>query len=136
MLLQPYLSSVETTGEISLIYFEGTLNHTVRKVPVPGDYRVQDDFGATDFPVEAPQSTEEIGAAAMAYAAQHCALSEPLLYGRVDLLQMDDGCWVLNELELIEPSLFFRHSVTAGKTLADALQTRLGGAPTVAQKSP
>lgn len=48
MLLQPYLNSVETFGEISAVFIDGDITHTVRKIPVSGDYRVQDDFGARD----------------------------------------------------------------------------------------
>ena len=50
LMLQPYLESVETDGELSALYFDGEYSHGVRKVPVPGDYRVQDDFGASDEP--------------------------------------------------------------------------------------
>ena len=32
------------------------------------------------------------------------------LYARVDALHTPKGEWVLNELEMIEPSLFFRHA--------------------------
>jgi hypothetical protein len=42
---------VETEGELSAIYFGGHFSHAVRKIPLPGDYRVQDDFGAHDEPV-------------------------------------------------------------------------------------
>src|SRR5262249_7966569 len=41
VMLQPYLSRVETDGELSAIFIDGELTHSVRKVPVPGDYRVQ-----------------------------------------------------------------------------------------------
>jgi hypothetical protein len=49
----------------------------------------------------------------------------PLLYARVDLLRDDAGRWVLNELEVVEPSLFFRHGPEAAHTLARALLLRL-----------
>ena len=51
MMLQPYLETVETEGELSALYFDGVFSHGVRKIPVPGDYRVQDDFGASDAAV-------------------------------------------------------------------------------------
>jgi hypothetical protein len=50
MMLQPYLDTVETFGETSAIYFAGKLSHAVRKIPINGDYRVQDTFGARDIP--------------------------------------------------------------------------------------
>lgn len=122
-LLQPYLPSVETEGETSLIYFDGAFSHAVRKVPVAGDYRVQDDYGARDFP-HAP-AADETDLARRALAA--LPFPETPLYARVDLLREDAGRPVLNELELIEPSLFFRHDPAAPARLVDALLRRLRG---------
>jgi hypothetical protein len=119
LLLQPYLSSVETLGERSAIAFEGVVSHWVRKLPVPGDYRVQDDFGASDMPLEPSAAERELVAAALA------ALGETLLYARVDWLFDDAGWPCLNELELIEPSLFLRHAPAAAGVLADALIARI-----------
>ena len=49
-----------------------------------------------------------------------------LLYGRVDYLMDDLGRLCLNELELVEPSLFFRHDSQSPDRLALAVQRRLG----------
>ena len=60
-IFQPYLETVETTGEWSSIHFGSELSHCVQKVPVAGDYRVQDDFGASDRfvdPSEVPEMLE------------------------------------------------------------------------------
>ncbi|MEZ4381895.1 MAG: hypothetical protein R3A79_11160 [Nannocystaceae bacterium] len=122
MLLQPYLRRVETEGETSLIFFDGAFSHAVQKIPVPGDYRVQDDYGASDRPTQV--SAAEIAAAAELVAAaggEHA----PLLYARVDMMRDEQGRWVLAELEAVEPSLFFRHDEAAPGRLADALVRRL-----------
>lgn len=108
-MLQPYLPRVETEGERSLIYFGGAYSHAVRKVPVKGDYRVQDDYGASDgphHPTDAEREAARLALGAMPFA-------EPPLYARVDLLSDDDGRPVLVELEMVEPSLFFRHDSAA-----------------------
>jgi glutathione synthase/RimK-type ligase-like ATP-grasp enzyme len=112
LMLQPYLSRVETEGELSAIFINGRLTHGVRKVPVPGDYRVQDDFGAKDYRIDFP----DVPLAKRALDA----VGVPLLYGRADFLIGDDGLQLI-ELELVEPSLFFRHSRTAADRLADAV---------------
>ncbi|KIG17637.1 hypothetical protein DB30_02912 [Enhygromyxa salina] len=130
MMLQPYLSSVERHGEVSAIYFDGALSHAVRKLPVAGDYRVQDDYGAHDAPIELDREQLEIceqtlAALASVVKARGWELQLPLLYARVDLLRDDAGRWVLNELEIVEPSLFFRHGPVAGQRLADALLGRV-----------
>jgi glutathione synthase/RimK-type ligase-like ATP-grasp enzyme len=116
LMLQPYLPAVETQGEVSAIFIAGELTHSVRKVPVPGDYRVQDDFGAKDYPIEFPD---------VALARRTIdAVPRQLLYGRADFLIGDDGLSV-TELELVEPSLFFRHGRHAADRLADAIVAEL-----------
>lgn len=121
MMLQPYLPAVEVEGERSGIYFAGQLSHAVQKVPVPGDYRVMDDFGASDLPTE-------LDAAALAVCTRTlAALPRRLAYARVDLLRDADGAWVVTELELVEPSLFFRHAPSeAADRLIDALLAEAG----------
>lgn len=115
MMVQPYLQRVETEGEFSAIFFAGAFSHAVQKIPVSGDYRVQDDYGAFDRGIEPPLELLELGKKALSH------IPFPWLYARVDALRMDDGRWVLNELEMIEPSLFFRHSARAPSMLCDAL---------------
>ncbi|HYC78535.1 MAG TPA: hypothetical protein VEI02_12985 [Planctomycetota bacterium] len=121
-LLQPYLDRVEREGETSLVYFEGRFSHAVRKTPVPGDYRVQDDWGATDAP-HAPAADEFAAAEATLGAA---LFAEPALYARVDLLRDASGRPRLVELEMIEPSLFFRHAPEAADVFAEAFLRRAG----------
>ncbi len=116
LMLQPYLPRVETDGELSAIFIDGELTHSVRKVPVPGDYRVQDDFGAKDFAIDFPDR-------ALARRALD-AVGTTLLYGRADFIESDDGLR-LTELELVEPSLFFRHGRHAADRLADAISNLL-----------
>lgn len=121
MMLQPYLSAVESFGEVSAICVQGRARHWVRKIPVPGDYRVQDDFGASDEPFAPSPGDEALAARVLDAAARVLGRSTPLLYARVDLLRGPDGAWVLTELELVEPSLFFRHAPGTAGILADAL---------------
>jgi hypothetical protein len=120
MMLQPYLSRVEEEGEYSAVFFGGHFSHAVRKIPLPGEYRVQDDFGASDEAIKPPKELLELGRLALS----HVPFS--WLYARVDALRTDAGEWVLNELEMIEPSLFFRHSKQAPSLLCDALKTEIG----------
>ncbi|MBK8976243.1 MAG: hypothetical protein IPM29_09965 [Planctomycetes bacterium] len=127
LILQRYLHSVEASGELSAIWIDGTFTHTVRKIPPPGDYRVQDDFGARDEPFPFAPAELDLAAHALELAARHLGLPGPaaLLYGRVDFLRDDAGALVLNELELVEPSLFFRHAPHAAERLGDALLRRV-----------
>ena len=123
MLLQPYLDTVETQGELSFIFLDGQFSHAVRKVSVPGDYRVQDDFGAHDEP--ATFTGDELAVAKRCVAAVDESGRTPLLYARADFLRDQQGQLCLSELELVEPSLFFRHAPDAATVLADALLRRI-----------
>ena len=119
MMLQPYVEQVERDGEWSAIFIDGDYSHGVRKVPVAGDYRVQDDFGATDMP-----ATFTVDELALARSIVE-AVEADLLYARVDFLRDEHGDLRLTELELVEPSLFFRHAPEAAERLADGLLRRL-----------
>ena len=120
MMMQPYIASVETEGELSAIFIDGTLSHGVQKIPVAGDYRVQDDFGASDMPYTFTKSeVREMNKTLLAVPD-----NASLLYARFDYLRSDEGTLLLNELELVEPSLFFRHSEESASLLADAIIKR------------
>ena len=119
VMVQPYLAQVERRGEVSLLAVRGQVTHAVRKLPAPGDFRVQDEFGGTHAAV-APTATERaVAAAALA------ATPEPTLYARIDLLPGDDGEPRLVELEVIEPALFLGYSVAGTAALADAVATEV-----------
>lgn len=119
LLLQPYLDAVEHEGELSVIYIDRRPTHAVRKIPVGGDYRTQDDFGASDHPVTLDPSQRALADRIIA------AVEGDLVYARVDLLRDQRGDLLLTELELLEPSLFFRHAPLAADALADAVVERI-----------
>lgn len=99
-LIQPFIDSVITDGEISLFYFGGQFSHAIRKVPAAGDYRVQEEHGG-QLKSLSPDS-EALSAADRVMDA----VGQDLLYARVDFIRHEDR-WLLMELELIEPSLYF-----------------------------
>ncbi|MCB9852861.1 MAG: hypothetical protein H6819_07175 [Phycisphaerales bacterium] len=121
MMLQPYYASVEKEGEYSVIFIDGQSTHAVRKVPVAGDYRVQDDYGAHDEPIQLSERDLRVAAEAVVRAGA----GERLLYARADFLRAPDGTLRMNELEVVEPSLFFRHRPEAAETLAHATLDRV-----------
>lgn len=101
-LVQPFVPSVATAGESSLIFFGDRFSHAVRKVPAGGDYRVHEGYGGSVEPYR--PSADEMNAARAALAAAPA----PPTYARVDLVTGPDGPAVM-ELELIEPELFLPH---------------------------
>ena len=114
VLVQPFVSSVSSAGEVSMIYFDGEFSHAIRKLPKPGEFRVQDHHGGTVHP-HVP-SVEELDVSAAALAATPGAT----MYARVDLVSLDDGPVVM-ELELIEPALFLSSSPEGTRRFADKL---------------
>lgn len=118
-MIQPYLKSIETEGETSLLFFGGRFSHAVNKRPVAGDFRIQVQFGGL-YTAVTPD------AAAMALAEQVlAAIDEPLLYARIDMARDDDGRWVLMEVELIEPDFYLDHDPANGAGFAEAVKARL-----------
>lgn len=119
VLVQPFLASVETEGELSLLYADGKLTHAVRKRPRTGDFRVQPEYGGT-FALEEPGASE-LEAARTVLAA----LDEIPPVARVDLVTGDAGEALLMELELIEPRLFLRAAPDAAARYASAVAKRV-----------
>lgn len=113
-LVQPFVDSVTTRGETSVVLVGGAVSHAVRKVPAAGDYRVQVEWGGTDRAVE--PTPRELGTARRAVALAPAEVT----YARVDLVEVDGEPAVM-ELELIEPELFLGHAPGAVDRLADHL---------------
>lgn len=125
VLLQPFLPSVQTRGELSLVYIEGGFSHAVLKRPSEGDWRAQDNFGGTTEPAMPREDEIEIATSAMAVARERVGGLDELLYARVDLVRDRDDVPRLSELELIEPSLFFGWGEGSAERLAGAVFARL-----------
>lgn len=121
MLLQPYLPSIETEGETSFLFFGGTLSHVVSKRPVPGEFRVQEQYGGLYNVLDAAP------AEALALANQVLsAIEEPLLYARIDMVPDADDRWLLMEAELIEPDFYLGKDPRQGAGFAQALREMIG----------
>jgi glutathione synthase/RimK-type ligase-like ATP-grasp enzyme len=118
-MVQPFLPSLETAGELSLIYVDGHLTHAVRKRAAPGDFRVQSIWGGTVERAEPGAAEVEIAERAIAQ------LDEPPLYARIDLVAGPDGANRLIELELIEPNLYLTQHPPAAAALAEAALLRV-----------
>lgn len=110
LMLQPYFSSVETTGERSMLYVDRVFAHAVRRPPY-----LETGLYADSLPAEPEADELEVAEAVLA------AVDEPLMYARVDLVRDDAGRPHLAEVELIEPQLFLRLSDVMTQRLADAV---------------
>ncbi|KQW86506.1 ATP-grasp domain-containing protein [Brevundimonas sp. Root1279] len=119
-MIQPYLPTIETEGETSLLFFGGKLSHVVNKRPVSGEFRIQVQFGGQYVALPEPP------AEALALAQQTlAAIDEDLLYARIDMAPAPNGGWRLMEAELIEPDFYLGSAPEGGKRFAEAVKARL-----------
>jgi hypothetical protein len=125
-MIQPFLASIATEGELSLIYFGGAFSHAIRKRPQPGDFRVQPEYEGIITP-HAP-AADEIACAEAILAA----IDEDLLYARIDLIRGLDGSPMLMEIELVEPDLYLEYGERAGVRFVEAIRRALSSAPPAA----
>lgn len=119
VMLQEYLPEIETTGELSFMFFDRRFSHAVLKLPRAGDFRVQNDWGGSRHPAEPRAVLVEQAAAILG------AIPGPLPYARVDGVVVGDA-FVLMELELIDPVLFLGWHPDAPRRFAEALHGYLG----------
>jgi hypothetical protein len=126
-LLQPYLDSIDTSGEMSIVYIGGSLSHAVRKSPYLRPEQRRDEPLLPDPAqgTEAAQALLEPQARHVDVA--HVALNavpferDTLAYARVDLVYGPQGSVLVNEVELVEPLLYLAGTPDAGARLARAV---------------
>jgi glutathione synthase/RimK-type ligase-like ATP-grasp enzyme len=119
-LVQPFLHQVVEDGEWSLVFIAGRYSHAALKWPRTGDFRVQAEHGGSAERREPDRAVIE--AATFALRAHHAV--RETLYARVDGCLVD-GAFVLMELELVEPWLYFGLSAEATGRLAAEVTRRL-----------
>ena len=92
----------------------GAFSHALDKVPVAGEFRVQEEHGGIITGIQ-------VDATSLAVADRIVALIYPQpLYARIDLVR-DQGRPLLMELELVEPSLYLRTDPGAPARFAAAV---------------
>ena len=119
--VQPFIDSVQSEGEYSLFFFGGEYSHAILKKPKQGDFRSQEEHGADILSVEAP--------AALVETARHVlgVVNPQPVYVRADFLRGKGERFLLVELELIEPALYFRTDPESATRFARALTRAAAG---------
>ena len=121
VLVQPFLETIASSGELSVILFDGQVSHAVRKRPRKGAFLVQIEHGGSYEPLD------EVPGDAAALAAWVVSVTgHDLLYARVDLVPDAVGAWQLTELELAEPGLFMHLVPGSAERFVAAMEERLG----------
>lgn len=116
MMVQPYFGSVEREGERCLVHLGGAFSHAVRKRSAFLGGRHAGPEGVAVRP-----APDELDVAARVLEA---AGARGLPYARVDLARDGAGRPCLMELELVEPTLFFREAEGSAERLVRALEDR------------
>ncbi len=118
-MIQPFVPTIQTEGEYSIVMIDGNLSHALLKRPQSGDYRIQSLYGGQEERVDL--SSDDLKSAK---DILDC-LDDTPLYARVDMVRGADGDLILMELELIEPYLYPEQSDDLGVRYADGLIRRL-----------
>jgi len=121
VLIQAYFKSIETDGEISLIFINGKAqeySHAILKAPRQGDFRVQSDFGGAAVSYHATEALIKFADLALRRIAGDWT------FARVDVIDWRTRPLVA-EIELIEPDLFLQLEATAARKLALAIFDKL-----------
>jgi len=127
-MIQPYLSAVDTAGETSVLCLpdatgELTYSHAIRKGPLLTGSGERTGEYAEEITARTPADADlEIARQALTMIPGG---AKRLLYARVDVIPGPSGEPLLLELELTEPSLFFRFAEGAAERLADAIVARV-----------
>jgi glutathione synthase/RimK-type ligase-like ATP-grasp enzyme len=119
LIVQPFLPEI-FDGELSLLFFDGVYSHAARKRPQAGEYRVQFQYGGTNESVEVGED--------WVAQARVCVENAPSLpaYARVDGV-VQNGRFLLMELEIFEPVMFLARHSDAPARFARAISARLTG---------
>ena len=117
-LVQPFVESISTEGEISAFVIDGQVVAQVVKTPAVGEFLVHEERGGT---AHASSLTDEVRSIAhQAYAATERLLDFRLTYARVDLLR-HQGTLVVTEVEITEPGLYLDVMPEIAQPFADAV---------------
>lgn len=119
VMVQPYLSTIDSNGETGLLYFNGQFSHAFRKGAIfaTGDAHhnglyVEEDIGER----VAAAHERDLGNRVVAWIAER--FGQMPLYARVDVVSTSDTTAEIMEIELIEPSLFLHTEYGAADRFA------------------
>ena len=133
-MVQPFLPSVDESGETALVFIDGEFTHSLRKSSVLRPDEVA-PVRSTDLMVAEAMYDPELVLPGT-YEPDELELAERIvrhiterfgylpLYARVDMLRDTEGAPVLLELEAVEPNLYFDQFPEGAGRLARAIAAR------------
>ncbi|HET9380964.1 MAG TPA: hypothetical protein VFP69_09060 [Streptomyces sp.] len=139
VMIQPYVTSIDSEGERALQFLDGRLLHAARKDPVlrPGTPYDKKKVAHPGLRAWTPGPAElAVARRALAAVPAEVADGPGLLYARVDLVTGEDGGPVVMELELVEPNLFLSLHPASVPKVAQSLLTAARRRPPSAGAAP
>lgn len=133
VMVQPFAARIDVEGEIGTVVFDGAISHSFRKAAlldrdgalVGGVYR--EEISAVSAPEDVLDVVRSAANASRAIARENGWIgeSDELLYGRYDVIRLDDGSPVVLEAELFEPCFFLTTDPEAANRFVRAVTARL-----------
>lgn len=117
-LVQPFLEEIKEAGEISMLFFGGKFSHAIQKVPKSGDFRVQKQFGANYLKFEPSNELLILAKNIVENSGKES------VYARIDGVMTQNG-FLLMEVEMIEPDLFFEYTTDGPMRFVDAVLSEI-----------
>ena len=112
-LIQKFIPEIQSFGELSMMFFNRRYSHTILKQASQGEFRVQSEYGGSTSLYKPSKATIEVAEDILS------RFDGDILYTRVDGVMINDE-FVLMEIELIEPHLFFNQFPVAQRSFIDA----------------
>ncbi len=119
-LIQEFRPEIQQTGEWSLVFLAGHFSHAVVKQPSAGEFQLRSQY--TDQIRRVTPSPDLLHQAQQVIAA----LPQAPLYARVDGIRSAQGDFLVLELELNEPGLYFTFAPEQAMHFAEVIDAQLG----------
>ena len=131
VMMQRYLESVDQTGELSLVYFNGVLSHAVQKKPMLHPrFKAVDEVHEEIVEAREPSEMEwlwgeRVRRALHAQIKERAGRDIQVLFNRVDVVSDGAGGFYLMEVSLVDAPLYLNAAEGALENFADAIAQRV-----------
>ncbi|MDO4791025.1 MAG: glutathione synthetase [Buchananella hordeovulneris] len=132
VMVQRYLETIDTAGELSLVFFNGLASHAVSKrAMLHPSFRAEDEV-QRETAVEAREITEServfgehVRNVLHGYIKDTVGRDMQLLFNRIDVVPDGNGSYYVMEISLIDGSLYLGTVPQAVHNFADAIAQRV-----------
>lgn len=112
VMIQPFLKEVCENGEVCMVFFKDSFQYAMHRIPAPRQWRANATYNITLKLYNPCKEWIAIGEKTLE-ALTKIHPKDKCLYARIDVLPQKGGEIFINEVELIEPALYFDHQPNA-----------------------